>query len=94
MDDAISPETGSLMKPSSPTDVLREHVYLTRLLLRLISAEQHEEADYVLAVLQTDLAEMDQVPKGRNWLRPGQVPPQGWPVYEAALRWFQGDFRA
>ena len=77
------------MKPSSPTDLLREHVHLTRLLLRLITQEKHLEADYVLAVLRTDLAEMGQVPEGKDWIRPGQAPREGWPVYKAAVSWFQ-----
>jgi hypothetical protein len=83
-----------IMKPSSPTDLLREHVHLTRLLLRLITLEKHRDADYVLAVLRTDLAEMGQVPEGKEWLRPGQTPCDGWPVYKAAVTWFQRTPRA
>lgn len=72
---------------------LREQAQLTKMLMELIVRERHRDADYVLAILQTDAAEADRVPEGRNWLRPGEEPPKGRPVYEAAFRWCNSDFR-
>jgi hypothetical protein len=81
------------MTSGFPAGGTEERRYLTHLLLQLIAHEQHRDADYVMAILQTDAAEADQVPPGRDWLAPGQTPLGRSPVYEAALRWCRGGFR-
>ncbi|HEX2527438.1 MAG TPA: hypothetical protein VHL31_14215 [Geminicoccus sp.] len=70
-----------------PKACLREHPALQRLYLQLIVDERQHQADYVLAIMKTDAAELGQVRDGERWLRPGQRSPGGWSVYEAALQW-------
>jgi hypothetical protein len=73
--------------------LLQEHAELTDGLRRLIDEGAFAEADYVASIMQTDLAEMGHVAKGSPWPRPGEAPPMGWPLYEAAIRWSRDAFR-
>ncbi|WP_191057568.1 hypothetical protein [Geminicoccus harenae] len=67
-----------------------EHVQLMREGIWLMTQGKHAEAGYLIGISLTDMAEANELPVGRNWPRPGQIPPQGWHVYERAFRWFHG----
>ena len=60
---------------------------LGKLAVSLINNKNLSVTAYVLAVVQTDLAELGYAPTGREQACPGQPPPEGWHVYAAALRW-------
>jgi hypothetical protein len=61
--------------------------------MKLLNNGALDEAEYITAIMQTDLAEIGHVPPGRVWPRPGEVPPAGWDVYEDAVRWCHGGFQ-
>lgn len=65
---------------------------LSKLMIDLLHREQLSAAAYVVSILQTDLAEQGLGPARKEWPRPGQAAPEGWHVYEAALRWCHGGF--
>jgi hypothetical protein len=83
----------STMTRMSLVTLLQEHHEFARGLLKLILAGAYANAAYVTAIMQTDLAEVGKVPPGCTWLRPGQLPPNGWEVYKTALRWCHGGYR-
>jgi hypothetical protein len=72
---------------SLSADLIRDHRRLLRIVTDLIHEEAYAEADYVLAVIRTELAELGHAPAGSDWPRPGQAAPVGLTVYEAALCW-------
>jgi hypothetical protein len=53
----------------------------------LLNAGAYSEAEYIVGIIQTDLAEIGYVPVGSTWLRPGEVPPVDWHVYSEVIRW-------
>ena len=65
---------------------------LSKLMIDLIHQERLTAAAYVVSILQTDLAEQGLGPARKEWPRPGQAAPDGWHVYEAALRWCHDGF--
>jgi hypothetical protein len=75
------------MSRISLVTMLEEHAAFTRGLQTLVRSGAYVEANYVLAIMQTDLAEIGQVPPDCVWLQPGEVSPAGWDVYKAALDW-------
>ncbi|HEX2528377.1 MAG TPA: hypothetical protein VHL31_19005 [Geminicoccus sp.] len=70
--------------------LLHEHAEFARGLCKLVKSGAHDEAEYVTAIMQTDMAEFGCTPPGSTWPRSGDVPPAGWTVYDAAVRWGQG----
>jgi hypothetical protein len=72
--------------------LMPEHAEFTRGLLKLLNAGAYSEAEYIVGIIQTDLAEIGYVPAGSTWLRPGEVPPVDWHVYKAALHWCHEGF--
>jgi hypothetical protein len=73
--------------------LLHEHTALNRCAAKLIADGAIGDAEYVCLIMQTDLAELEEVPIGVSWLRPGEPAPLGWHIYEAALRWCHGGFQ-
>jgi hypothetical protein len=73
--------------------LLQEHDELTHSLPKLVQAGAYAEAAYITAIMQTDLAEVGYVAPGSIWPRPGEAPPVGWSLYEAAVRWSKGGFQ-
>jgi hypothetical protein len=72
--------------------LLQEHNEFARGLPKLVQSGAWDEADYVTAIMQTDLAEIGHVPPGNVWPRPGEEAPVGWSIYKAALDWCHGGF--
>ncbi|WP_191060966.1 hypothetical protein [Geminicoccus harenae] len=73
--------------------LLRDHLALTRLLITLVNEANLAEFRYVQNILKTDAAELGWAPSDEQWLLPGQPPPGGWLVYEAAYRWCRDGFQ-
>jgi hypothetical protein len=65
---------------SRSADLIRDHRSLLHLVTDLIHEGAYAEADYVLAVIRTELAELGHAPAGSDWLRPGQAAPVGRPM--------------
>jgi hypothetical protein len=73
--------------------LLQEHAELDRMTAKLVMAGELANAEYICVIMQTDLAELGDVPAGFSWLRPGDPCPLGWHIYDAARRWCRGGFR-
>jgi hypothetical protein len=58
--------------------------------VRLVDQLAFADANYVVSIMKTDFSELGHPPEGGTWPRPGQTPPAGWPLYEAAIRWSEG----
>lgn len=69
--------------------LLQEHAEFNDSLMRLAAVNAYAEAEYIVAIMMTDLAEIGRVPSEMNWPRPGEVPQTGWPLYVSVLRWCQ-----
>ena len=77
------------MPRPAPSPALHDHIRLMFLLRLLVRTERHQEARYIIGILQTDLAELG-YPAAEGWPQPGEAAPAGWDVYAAVLGWCRG----
>jgi hypothetical protein len=77
---------GEPMTRISLITMLEEHAAFTRGLHTLVRSGAYAEADYIIAIIRTDLVEIGHVPADKIWPCPGEEAPVGWPIYKAALR--------
>jgi hypothetical protein len=75
-------------------EILEDHEELGYIIQELVHQKRLQDALYVMAILRTDLIEVGNSVTIKGWPRPGQASPQGWKVYQAALRWCRGPFQS